>query len=89
MTGREHATIDRQRRDALVAQQDFKLAMGTESFWKRVEEINALPHVEFKGRDLRTIRCNQCGRERNEPLGVLWCLVSLKVYRCSWCMMRG
>lgn len=55
----------------------------------RDADIEALPHVVFKGRDLVTLHCQKCDADRNVPCGLAWSLISLWHYTCSWCALRG
>lgn len=55
----------------------------------REHEINNLQKVTWKDRSLVTIRCIQCGNDRNVPRSVLWCLISLERYRCPFCLVKG
>lgn len=83
-------------RDAQHGREAFVKALGEEAAVVRQIEIGTLPTVQWCGltngkppRTLYTMRCVQCGRDRNVPEGVLWCLMSLKRFYCVWCMQRG
>lgn len=83
-------------RDAKRGRRAFVQSRGEEAAVVRKAEIDALPVVQWRGlkndkppRTLYTMRCVQCGRDRNVPEGVPWCLMSLKRFYCVWCMQRG
>lgn len=58
------------------------------AYAKREAEIEALPKAVWKGRNLRTLRCNECGRERNVPASMLWVIVSVTNFTCEWCVQK-
>lgn len=65
-----------------------------ESPIERELSISLLPTVIWKERKLKSIKCVNPKHEadkaiRNVPESVLWCIISLDKFRCSWCLVRG
>jgi hypothetical protein len=66
----------------------YRDALGVESENLRAAEIAALPRAEWKGRQLRTIRC--CGtsgkgpHDCNVPESMLWALIGLRPFYCVY-----
>ena len=58
------------------------------AYAKREAEIAALPKAVWKGRNLRAIRCKQCGRDMNLPASMLWALMSVTNFTCEWCSLK-
>ena len=54
----------------------------------RESEIASLPRVEWKGKQLRTIRCHGTSgngpHDCNVPEGLLWSLMTLKEFLCVY-----
>jgi hypothetical protein len=76
---------DRILRDAMAF---FREVRGDDEYARREAEIAAAPVVEWKGKTLRTLRCN--GTTGKGPHDVhlaesrLWCLIDLRSYRCAY-----
>jgi hypothetical protein len=70
------------------AQEQFAEVMGPARAFIRSVEIERLPTVEWKGKTLRTIRCEgPFGRgphDVNVPHSVLWSLISLQHFTCPY-----
>lgn len=70
------------------ARQAFAEVRGTLATEARAREIAALPVIEWRGRTLRTIRCDgPYGRGPhavNVPESLLWWLMSLQRFRCPY-----
>jgi hypothetical protein len=69
-------------------QAQFLDLRGADGYAKREAEIAALPSIEWKGKTLRTVRCNgTTGRGPhlcNLPLTMCWNLIDLKHYVCVY-----
>lgn len=78
-----HPVSQRDRaRDAFTATQGIREA------WVRHTEIELLPMVEWKGKTLRTIRCNGITGKGphtvNVPDALLWALIDLRDWCCPY-----
>lgn len=66
--------------------QFFIEVMGEGAAVTRAEEIERLPIVHWKGKTLRTLRCQgRTGRgphDCNVPESLLWSLISLRDFHC-------
>ena len=76
------------------ARHEYKMRQAFRALWPamestRAQEINALPAVIFKGRDLIQLNCIDCLSPRNVPRGTAWSLIALDHYICPSCMFRG
>ena len=92
MTKRERDELFERRSKAAYEKYYFELRFkptAIQTPMEREESINNLPKVKWKGRDLVTMTCWKCGGERNVPVAVPWCLISLDSFMCSWCLTRG
>ena len=72
------------------AREGFRELMGEEREARRLQEIEALPLVMWRGRELRTIWCGggygakKDGHEYNVPPAVLWHLISPSRFQCPY-----
>ena len=77
--------LERQRERARSA---FIEVRGLEAVAQRQAEIDALPTVEWKGKTLRTLRCNGTSgkgpHDTNVPEDLLWALIDFRIYRCPY-----
>lgn len=66
----------------------YRDALGVEAEARRAAEINALPCAEWKGRQLRTIRCHGTSgkgpHDCNVPESMLWALIGLTPFYCVY-----
>lgn len=93
MTFVAHLRRDWDRDDAIMSarMQDYFLnnwGGTTDDYVRRLTEIRALPQVEWKGRKLRTIRCQgEFGKgphDVNVPESLLWTLRHFEAFRCPY-----
>lgn len=82
-TNSSHAAVRAER-----ARLAFLEGCGEAAADRRAREIASLPLVVWKGRTLRTLRCNgETGRgphDVNVPEQHLWALIDLRAFRCPY-----
>lgn len=70
------------------ARRQFAELRGEEGASRRAAEIERLPRVEWKGKQLRTLLCRGTSGRGPHPVNILeshlWCLVSLDRYCCPY-----
>lgn len=78
-----HAATWRQRARAV-----FVALRGELEAEQRAAQIAALPIVEWRNDQLRTIRCHGTTgngpHDRHVPEALLWCLIDLRAYVCPF-----
>lgn len=66
----------------------YRDALGVEAEARRAAEIDALPRAEWKGRQLRTIRCHGTSgkgpHDCNVPESMLWALIGMVPFYCVY-----
>lgn len=86
MRSSHHATNAHEFRILQDARLQFLEVRGLAEYAARQADVDALPHVVFKGRHLRTLRCHgtrgKGPHDCNVPESLLWALMDLRTFCC-------